>query len=83
MAKKKKRLHWAKGFDQNTESWILDRVENEEPLQWNDFIYNMRDSGASEKEVATYRSIRYRMKVKKAYGALKKETRMYDRFRPF
>lgn len=80
--KKKKRPHWSKGVDQNTESWILDRVENEDPLLWKEFITNMGLMGVSDKELLLYRSSRYRKKVKKIYTALKKETQMYDRYAP-
>ena len=55
------------GFDQNTKNWISDRIENEEPLYWNEFIRFMRDSGVSEQKLNVYKYKKYREKVKRVY----------------
>jgi len=66
-------------FDTNTINWIMDRVENREPLFWPEFIKFMRDLGASEKDMKKYLAKRYRELVKKTYTQHKKEFDLYLR----
>lgn len=54
-------------LDENTKAWIADRIMNEEPLWWNDFIRFMDRLEVSDQQLARYRSKRYRAKVRRVY----------------
>lgn len=64
-------------FDQNTWNWIDDRIMNEEPLWWNDFIKFMDEIGVSDKKLALYKNKRYRAKVRRVYLDMKRRIPRY------
>jgi len=58
-------------FDRNTKHWVLDRVDNREPLMWPKFVRFMKEQGAPEKKLKLYKSKSYRKKVKAQYHKVK------------
>lgn len=61
-------------LDTNTRKWIWDRLQNREPLWWNDFVRFMRDHGADNKTIRKYRTISYKKSVNKLYTKEKKSS---------
>lgn len=62
--------------------WIMDRVEHQEPLFWNEFIIFMKSVGYDNETLRKYRSTKYRALVKKMYveqqNRLKSTSRHYN-----
>lgn len=64
-------------FDQNTENWISDRIENEEPLMWSEFIKFMKELGSNDKTLDKYKSTEYKEKVLNEYNKYKKQRKYF------
>ena len=59
-------------LDNNTTNWILDRIDNGEPLYWLEFIKFMRDPiEVSDKTLKRYASKSYKNEAKKMYNRKK------------
>ena len=59
-------------LDNYTEQWIMDRIDNGEPLYWSEFIKFMRDMiDVPGNVIKMYKTKRYSNLVKKEYKRMK------------
>jgi len=70
-------------LDEVTRNWVSDRLENEEPLFWGEFIKFMIDVEGGEtdnRQLKKWRSKSYRKAVKARYSQKKKRlAKQYSR----